>query len=118
VSWDAPSGEALDEDALSKSPLSSRYQFEDCAYAGEIRDWMNQATPLAATPPGVGDLRLLARVTTGASSWLLAVPITCHWVRMDLTRFYRFDPRLFALLAKQLPSAERTAIQRFGACGL
>src|SRR5687768_613146 len=44
VSWDAPSGEALDEDTLSKSPLSSRYQLEDCAYAGEIRGWMNQAT--------------------------------------------------------------------------
>lgn len=118
VSWNTDGVAALDEDALSASPLTRRYQSQDCNYVAELRRWMDHMTPLASAPPGVGDLRLLARVTTGASSWLLAVPITCNWLRLDYTRFYRLDPGLFALLARPLPDDEREAIQRFGACGL
>jgi len=119
VSWNADGGGGdLDEDSLMQSPLSRRYRVDGCNFAHSIRSWMNQATPLAPPPPATGDIRLLARVTTGASSWLLAFPITCHWIRLDRTRSYRFDPTLFAVLAQPLAEDERVALQRFGGCGL
>jgi hypothetical protein len=119
VSWNADgSGGDLDEDSLLKSPLARRYRVDGCKFARSIRSWMNQATPLPSRPPAQGDIRLLARVTTGASSWLLAIPITCHWIRLDQTRSYRFDPTLFAVLVQPLAEDERVAVQRFGGCGL
>lgn len=119
VSWNADgSGGDLDEDSLTQSPLSRRYRVEGCDYARRVRQWMDQATPLAPLPQAAGDIRMLARVTTGASSWLLAIPITCSWVRLDRTRAYRFDPALFAFLARPLAEDERIAVQRFGGCGL
>ena len=119
VSWNADgSGGELDEDSLVQSPLARRYRVEGCDYARSVRQWMNQASPVAVPAQTAGDIRLLARVTTGNSSWLLAIPITCHWVRLDRTRSYRFDPALFALLARPLAEDERLEVQRFGGCGL
>lgn len=119
VPWNANAGVVeLDEDSLTQSPLSRRYRVDGCDYARSVRQWMDHASPLLPPPPGNGDIRLLARVTTGNSSWLLAIPITCHWVRLDRTRSYRFDPELFALLARPLAEDERVAVQNFGACGL
>jgi hypothetical protein len=119
LSWNADgSGGDLVEDSLAANPLTRRYRVEGCDYARSVRKWMDHASPLPPPAPTTGDIRLLARVTTGASSWLLAVPITCHWVRLDRTRIYRFDPALFALLARPLAEDERVAVQRFGGCGL
>jgi hypothetical protein len=118
VSWNADgSGGDLDEDSLMQSPLARRYRRDGCDYARSVQSWMNQASPLAPPLPATGDIRMLARVTIGVSSWLLAIPITCHWVRLDRTRGYAFDPALFTLLAQPLPEEERVAVQRFGACG-
>jgi hypothetical protein len=118
VSWDVTGQVELDEDGILQSPLAHRYRNNDCNYAYSVKEWMKHAAPLATAPTGAGDIRLLARVTTGVSSWLLAIPVTCHWLRMDRTRAYRFDPALFALLAQPIKGADREAIQRFGACGL
>lgn len=118
VSWNALGAVELDEDSLTQSPLSRRYRVDGCDYARSVRQRMDHASPLVPPPAGTGDIRLLARVTTGSSSWLLAIPITCHWVRLDRTRSYRFDPELFALLARPLADDERVAIRNFGACGL
>jgi hypothetical protein len=119
VSWNADGSRGdLDEDSLTQNPLTRRYRVDGCDYANSVRNHMNQATPLAPPPPASGDIRLLARVTTGASSWLIAFPITCHWMRIDRTRSYRFDPGLFTLLTQPLSEDERVAVQRFGGCGL
>ena len=118
VSWNVTGQPELSEDSIQQSPLAHRYRNNDCNYAYSVREWMKKATPLASAPSGLGDIRLLARVTTGVSSWLLAIPLTCHWVRLDQTRGYRFDPALFALLAQPIRGEDRAAIQAFGACGL
>jgi hypothetical protein len=118
VSWNVTGQPELSEDSILQSPLAHRYRNNDCNYAYSVREWMKKATPLPSSPSGLGDIRLLARVTTGVSSWLLAIPLTCHWVRLDQTRSYRFDPALFALLAQPIRGEDREAIQRFGACGL
>lgn len=116
--WDQSFSEELDEEKLSQSPLAQRRRVRGCKYAEEITAWMKHAKmlPASAVPPG-GDLRLLARVSTARGSWLLGVPQTCSFVRLDRTRVYHYDPGLFALLTRPLAAEERALIERFGACG-
>lgn len=80
---------------------------------------MNHAPRLApgALPPG-GDMRLLARVTQGASSWLLAIPVTCRWLRIDRSNSYQLDPGLIRLLARSLADDDVARIKSFGSCDL
>jgi len=119
VPWDQNYAAELSEDAVLTGGVARRYRVNGCDYANQVRAFVNHAelVPPGSVPPG-GDVRLVARVPPGASSWLVAVPVTCRWLRVDRTNVYRLEPELIRLLSRPLAPDDIARIRGFGSCEL
>lgn len=123
VSWNIDYDGALHEDQVMIDATAHDH-IEECAFADELRSWLDRATPagIELPQPGsdwAGDVRLLARIVSSRGTDLLAIPFFCDWVRRNKKPLLKFDPGLLRLLFSRLspPAREelRTA-QRYGAC--